>query len=263
MISRESLLQNEASFDRLFCDVLTRDKFSIFFNYYFSDDPIFNHANFSGTILESLNYNSSQVQEILKEIVNKTKDFEIPASIYMERFWKNAKNLERDAIECEFMIIEQMHILTKEVRKSTEKPDSGIEVLVTREPELWNNAFIKSFQIPKVWVPELRRRLGSAINDPSTKLLIAKEKERSEASGCLLLHNTPGDCMGVYCVGTIPERRSRGIARAMMAEAELEAERKNCDILLLQTVASDGVTPMYLRMGYEIAFERDVLQYTR
>ena len=262
LISKTSLLQNEASFDRLFCDVLAQDTYSIFYNRYFSDDPIFNHAKFSDAVLESENYSSSEVQVMFQTIVDRTKEFQIPASLYAERFWNNARSLESDAIDFGFVIIEQMHVLAKTVGSEKQK-DSRIEVSFTEDVELWNNAFVKSFKIPEVWIPELRRRLESALSDPFTRLVVARESGFSEASGCLLLHNTPKNCMGVYCVGTVPERRSRGIAAAMMAEAELEARRVGCEVIVLQTVASDGVTPMYFKMGYETAFDRDVLQFGR
>ncbi len=207
LISKTSLLQNEASFDRLFCDVLSRDRFSIFYNHYFSDDPIFNHARFSDSVLESADYSSSEVQDLFQDIINKAKEFQIPASLYAERFWMNARSLESDAIDFGFVIIEQMHILTKGIGLFEKPPGSKIEVSVTEDIELWNSAFVKSFQIPGVWIPELRRRLESTLNDPFTKLIVARENGFSEASGCLLLHNIPKDCMGVYCVGTVPERR--------------------------------------------------------
>ena len=45
------------------------------------------------------------------------------------------------------------------------------------------------------------------LDDESTILMIAREKNLIEPSGCLLLHIDPRITLGVYCVGTIPERR--------------------------------------------------------
>jgi len=181
--------------------------------------------------------------------------------LYVDRFWRNSKSLEKDAIEFGFMIIEQMHILKKATPTFTSQEDPAIEVQATEDTLLWNNAFVKSFAIPENWIKELETRLQQIINDPKTILLVAKEKGFSEASGCSLIHVDPPDCMGVYSVGTIPERRSHGVARALMAAAEIEAMQKKCDTMVLQTLASDGVAPMYFKMGYETAFERDVLQF--
>ena len=95
-------------------------------------------------------------------------------------------------------------------------------------------------------------------NDESTMLFLARE--RDAPTGCMLLHRIPDDFLGIYCVGTLPEKRNRGIAKSLMRTAEEYAARIGSKYLTLQTVASDGVTPMYTKLGFKIEFERDVLQ---
>ncbi len=216
---------------------------------------------FSDAVLDSDEYSSSGLQEMLEEVVDRTNKMQIPASLYVERFWKNSRILEGDAIDFGFVVIEQMHVLTKKVLSASPEGNSRIESAVTKDVQLWNKAFVKSFGIPDTWAPELLRRLNQAVADPTTLLIVAREEGVGEASGCTLLRINPPECLGIYCVGTIPERRSHGVARAMMAEAEREAFERNCRILVLQTLASDGVTPMYLKMGFETTFERDVMQF--
>jgi len=233
----------------------------MYYNPSFRDDPIFNHVMFSSSILDSQNYDTVEVETIFKEIIKKAKRVGVPASLYVDRFWKNSRSLEKDAIDFGFLIIEQMHIL----KKPTTSPHLGeaneIMVQVTGDVDLWNGAFVKSFAIPQNWIGELEKRLTQISKDPKTLLLVATEKGKSEASGCSLLHIDPAECMGVYSVRTIPERRGHGVARALMATAEIEARGRNCEAIVLQTIASDGVAPMYLKMGYNTAFERDVLQF--
>ncbi|HVB13043.1 MAG TPA: GNAT family N-acetyltransferase, partial [Nitrososphaerales archaeon] len=65
---------------------------------------------------------------------------------------------------------------------------------------------------------------------------------------------------GIYCLGTLPEKRNRGIAKTLMMTAEGYAARSGSKYLTLQTVVRDGVTPMYEKMGFNVEFERDVLQ---
>ena len=256
------LLQNEFSFDRLFCDVIASDYFSIFYNRNFSEDAIFNHTSFSSSVLSAKNYDSSETIDTFKEINSKTMELGVPSTLYVERFWENARRLEQDAIEFGFIITEQMHILTKRPRENLQSmEDPAVRPLETEDIDLWNSAFVKSFQIPEGWIPELKRRLCSLVNDHNTGLIIAIEDEAPAASGCLLYTIDPPACTGIYCVGTIPERRSHGVAKSMMDYAENIAVRRGCEIMVLQTLARDGVTPMYLKMGFETAFERDVLQF--
>lgn len=254
------LLENESSFDRLFCDVVTTDSFSIYYNSYFSDDPIFNHAEFSNWLLTTKNYSPDGIEKAFTKINSKTKELGVPAALYVERFWDNARKIEQDAIEFGFMITELMHIMTKPTNNLQASQELEVRSYETKDIDQWNAAFVKSFQIPEVWIPELKRRLERLVSDRNTGLMVAKEDTMIEASGCLLFKIEPADCLGIYCVGTIPERRSHGVAKAMMAEVEKIAAQRGCDTMVLQTLERDGVTPMYLKLGFETAFERDVLQ---
>ncbi len=256
------MLQNEFSFDRLFCDVIVESNFSIYYNAHFSDDPIFNHAAISSSILDSDEYSSIEIAAILDSIVTKTDSVRVPASIYVERFWKNARRFEGDSIDYGFRIIEQMEVLTKGVERPPEE-DTDIRVERTKDINTWNKTFVKSFGIPPSWLSELERRTRMLLDDESTILMIAREKNLIEPSGCLLLHIDPRDHLGVYCVGTIPERRSHGVAKSMMITTQEYAFQNKCRTILLQTLKSDGVTPMYLKMGFAIDFQRDVLQFQR
>jgi GNAT superfamily N-acetyltransferase len=262
LISNFSLLQNEVAFDELFCEVLLGSRFSIYYNVHFSEDPIFNHVKFTDELLASDANNSDDLHDSLREAIGRARKLGIPASLYVERFWKNARNLEKTAIDLGFLLIEQMHVLRKEVSKVPERDtsDARVQVLPTKNIALWSRAFTKAFAIPERWIPELHLRLRKIAQNPGTLLLIALEDDLVEASGCTLLHLQPEGCLGVYCVGTIPERRGHGVARAMMATAERLAADRGAETIVLQTVASDGVTPMYLKLGFATAFERDVLQ---
>jgi GNAT superfamily N-acetyltransferase len=260
LISNLALLQNEAGFDSLFCEVIRRDAYSIYYNTHFWEDPIFNHSTFSPAILEADSYSSLETDEVVTQIIEETRKAQVPSSIYLDRFWRNSKNLERDAIDSGFLIIEQMHILKKSTGSSPLDKVPGIKAGATGDILAWNRAFIESFGIPDTWLAELERRLRLLANDPQTILLAATEEGIPQVSGCSLLHVNPPKCLGVYCVGTLPERRGHGIAKALMGVAESEAKRRSCEVIVLQTIASDGVAPMYLKMGYENAFERDVLQ---
>ncbi len=261
MITNSSLLQNEVGFDALFCDQISTKDYSIYYNTHFWDDPIFNHVTFADTVLDSESHSPLEVELFFKEIIGKTFRANVPASLYLDRFWRNSKNIEKDAIDFGFLIIEQMHILRKFASSSLLVNTSGIPVGPTTDIALWNKAFIRSFGIPQTWLEELSTRLNQIGKNPKAVLLAAVEDGTNEAAGCSLLLIDPPECLGVYCVGTVPEKRGRGVARALMAAAEDVARKRNCEVLALQTIASDGVAPMYLKMGYETAFERDVLQF--
>ena len=169
--------------------------------------------------------------------------------------------MERAAIEDGYLIAGLMQILSKEVAVASNSKEEKIEVIETRNFPLWNEVFMRSYSINPVWESELLKREDMFSNDRSTTLLLAKEPNSElAASGCMLLHKIPNDFLGIYCVGTLPQSRHRGIANSMMRKAEDIAAKIGCEYLTLQTLASDGVTPLYQNLGFEIDFERTVLQ---
>jgi ribosomal protein S18 acetylase RimI-like enzyme len=154
-----------------------------------------------------------------------------------------------------------MDIMSKSVGDSTVDRNPEIITNETKDVETWNRAFMAAYFIPSTWEEELLKRESSFVNDPKVKMLIATEKEKKdEAVGCLLLLSNPPECAGIYCVGTVPERRSRGVAKSLMAEAERLAMKERQKLMTLQTIQSDGHTPMYQKFGYGIDYTRDILR---
>jgi len=256
------MLENERSFDELFSEAYTAEDFVLYYNSSFSDDPIFNHAVISDDILDAEESSEEKIAAILEKVREKAKNFEVPASIFVDEFRKVASRLEKVGIEMGYRIFEKMEILSKDldlVGPLSDNPD--ILVSESSDFETWNDVFVRSFGITESWFGELQKRVKVLTRDPRTVLLLAREKNSSiKASGCLLLHFFPPECGGVYSVGTLPERRGHGVAKALMDTAEYFAKQKGSSFVTLQTVTSDGVRPMYLKRGYSLDFERVILQ---
>ena len=255
------MLLNERSFDKLFCDVSSTNRFDLYYNRSFSDDPVFNHAVIDDSILESIgDLDRDSLSVLLYEIKSEASARNVPPTIFVERLWKIAQRLETAAIEDGYVIAGLMQILSKAVTASN-SDDARIDVIETMDVRLWNKVFMQSYSINPGWESELLKREDMFSNDRSTTLLLAKEFDSElSASGCMLLHRIPNDFLGIYCVGTLQQSRNRGIATSMVRGAEDFAAKIGCKYLTLQTLASDGVTPLYQNLGFEIDFERTVLQ---
>ena len=264
------LLANERSFDGLFCDSLElEEKGTLFFNRSFPDDPVFNHVKVSTRLLTVESIELESFDRLFQLLRNATKDLSLStASIFLEEFWPNAARFQRSAIDNGFRVHEQMKTLSKKLGQESRSERIGkgrIHVFETNDVESWNDIFMRSYLIPNSWGDELLRRERGFLkrNEGTTKLLAASERESEDASrakGCLLLNENPKGIMGVYCVGTLPEARGRGIARSMLDHSEEIGKHRGCELMTLQTVVSDNVTPMYFKLGYELDFERNILQ---
>lgn len=251
------MLVNERSFDRLFCDVSSSERFDLYYNQRFSEDPVFNHVVIDDRIMDSsYRTDDDSLAILLHEIRSEAERINVCPTIFVEKQWSYSKKLEEEAVEDGYGIAGMMEILSKEVTGSSLFQSNN--VVETKDYELWNDIFMRSFSLSQDWKEELLKRERMFLEDKGTVLLVAMDK--SEASGCTLLHRMPLDYLGVYCVGTLPEGRGRGIATSMLRASEGYAANMGCKYLTLQTVQSDGVTPMYISLGYRIDFERDLLR---
>lgn len=248
---------NERSFDRLFCDVHSSKEFDLYYNTSFADDPVFNHVVIEDSILRSL-YHSDIEISLIRKINEECTKLKILPSIYLEDFWPKTRQIEMDAIEAGYIIMGFMIVLSKRVNPGLYAKEE-FKVLETDQFKVWNQVFINSYSIPPFWEEELAKRELKFAPSVSTRLFIARDANM-KAVGCMLTQTTPEDYMGVYCVGTIPQMRRRGIAKALMQKAEDMAESAGCKHITLQTIEADGATPMYLRLGYNVEFRRMVLQ---
>ena len=256
----ENMLANERSFDRLFCDVLKEQYFHVYYNQKFADDPVFNHFVLDDK-LSSIANPESTFEQLLSDCTATAEKLKITASIFVDKYRSWTDIFERIAIDQGFRIGGRMNLLSKPVERQKEGSMHHAHVDVTRDVDLWNRTFMRSYDIPDSWSDELLARENNFLDDPRTVLLLAEDLEtHAKGAGCILLHAEPADWMGVYCVGTVPESRHKGIANEMMYMSESIALSRGCKYLTLQTIESDGVTPMYQKVGYQIQFERDILQ---
>lgn len=254
----QQLLKNERGFHLLFCDLDKQESFSFYHNESFSEDPIFNHFVIEERILTETPSDISRERTIIKEIKGTSSAFKLSASIFIENFWPNVSRLESTSIEMGYRLTDRMEILCKSVRDST-PIKFNFQISKTEKVEEWNRVFMQSYGIPRSWEQELISREKDIVGDPKVVFLIAKDPQTNEAIGCLLTFADPDDFLGIYCVGTIPSQRGKGVAFEMLSFAESIALTHHFKFLTLQTLTSDHVSPLYKKIGYKTNFERDIL----
>jgi GNAT superfamily N-acetyltransferase len=250
------LLANECAFDTLFCNVLRKPEYTLYYNAKFSDDPVFNHIVLNESILEE---DTPELTSILEDTEMTANDLSVRSTLFVEDFWKNAARVQQVAIASDYRVVEQMNILSKQVEEPV-APLANPQIVLeeTTDVYAWNEVFKRSYQIPDTWNEELIIREDVIVKEEKAILVLSRIRQRPV--GCLLLKREPTEVLGVYCVGTIPEMRSRGIARSMLRFSEVLAADNGCKILTLQTISSDNITPLYLKMGYKQQYRRNILE---
>lgn len=257
------LLQNEESFDLLFCDLRKfPEHLSLYFNKDFEEDPVFNHFIFDESLLVRSESVGAELDAVFARALSEENQRRLRLSFFMEDFWDRRQEIEKAGVDAGYIILDNMEILSKPVGNATREAyaDSDVRAFLSEDYELWNDLFIQSFGIPLSWKEELLRRERKAVENPDAFFIIAEMiGNEAKPAGCLLGYRMPDECMGIYCVGTINEFRGRGVARSMLDFAEELAQSKACKVLTLQTLSSDHVSPMYKKLGYKTDFQRDIL----
>ena len=81
---------------------------------------------------------------------------------------------------------------------------------------------------------------------PGTAHLYAARVD-GRAASVLMTHDHEGDC-GIWAVATLPEARGRGLSRALLAHALVDARERGCETTSLE--ATQLGRPVYERLGY-------------
>lgn len=134
-------------------------------------------------------------------------------------------------------------------------PDVEIQDIGLNETDLWSRAYLESFYGELSLLPKVKRRVRSTVRRKSNRLLLAKRGK--EAVGTMALHTERG-YTGLYCLGTVPSMRKRGIAGSLLTVAERHAEQKGTR-LILQLFKSDGVAKFYTDRGFRTVYVEEAM----
>lgn len=137
---------------------------------------------------------------------------------------------------------------------SNPRATGEFEVLRTtaRTASEWSKAYLLSFYGSDSLMSAVTKIVGHLVTTRVVTLLEARKD--SAVAGVLAIFRTP-HLAGVYCVGTLPEFRRRGVAGTLLGEATIIAASEGRR-LVLQTLKSDGVEEFYVKRGFVAAYEK-------
>ena len=76
-------------------------------------------------------------------------------------------------------------------------------------------------------------------------------------AGCCILFEKFG-LMGLFCLGTIPNLRNRGVGSELLNTAAIYSKGRNVRSLVLQTLSEENHEKFFLDNGFNIISERVV-----
>lgn len=128
----------------------------------------------------------------------------------------------------------------------------------SQDIDQWSETYLLSFYgelTLKSRVIEVARRLSRL--ERATMLVGELD---GKTAGVSALYRTPG-CLGLYCLGTLPKYRGRGVARSLLGAAQGIAAREGRR-LVLQSLLSEETHPFYTRLGFRRLYIKAFLRKT-
>jgi hypothetical protein len=137
--------------------------------------------------------------------------------------------------------------------------DPNVFQVIATEPSLihiWVDLYCKSFEIENWKQPILDLIMSRYLN---FDLIILKVKSNSAIvpAACALLYYYKR-AMGLYCLGTLPEFRRRGIAMQIVRSSIDRARTKGMKLFFVQTFLNDGFSNIYNKAGLCLKYRKRI-----
>jgi N-acetylglutamate synthase-like GNAT family acetyltransferase len=219
----------------------------MYLNKVFAEDYFFNRIR--------LKQEAFGVKNLANKIAKKCK--EIGVVPYLHVFERDLDGL---LPRQEFAILDTMSVLRNHSKKNestdavNQIDDGIIHVEIINSDKLceWIEIFCSSFMVPD-WRHELEIRI--ARNFEKLHLVICYLDKTP--AGCAALFSTE-KLMGLYCLGTLPQFRARGVASRLVRHSMRIAEAHGTD-LFLQTLSSHRLACFYSRLGFRSHYRKKIL----
>lgn len=135
------------------------------------------------------------------------------------------------------------------IKRPMPQKKSNVVQITPSSIAVWVDVFCKAYGCPG-WEMPLFPILESSLG--SVDYFVDESK-----SSCMALYEK-GSVLGLYCLGTVPEKRNQGIAASLIGHALNEAYSRNLDYLVLETYERDNLVGFYSHLGFESAYCKKV-----
>jgi GNAT superfamily N-acetyltransferase len=158
----------------------------------------------------------------------------------------NYPELEENLLKKNFRLYDVQHVLTK-VPDSTKI--SKVRMISSDDSMLWSKTFCYAYDCHD-WLAPVDRIVKKSIP------LVGYYVDDS-ISSCVALYEK-NSMLGLYCLGTIPSMRKKGLAISLIDFALNEVKKRNLESLMLETYQRDGLLDFYLKLGFKEIYQKNI-----
>ncbi len=145
-----------------------------------------------------------------------------------------------------FSYYDTQHALKKKI--SSSKKTSAIKI-TNDDIDLWTRIFCEAYDCPN-WSKPVSSILEKSLQ--SVGYFVDES-----GSSCMALYEKDS-VLGLYCLGTVPDKRHHGTAASLIDFASQEVHSRNLDFLMLETYERDGLLEFYSKLGFERLYHKTV-----
>ena len=237
----DTLNENESSFCSLWSRTHQKiDCVELFLNPKLGDDYFFNRLNIKDSC-----HNITDILNSIKSSHTNYHDI-----LYLHLICNN-----ENCVKFNIPKFGTMKILVLDTNKYVfESNYIDIDVIDKNHLNTWIDIFCKSFDSEHI-----KDEVTNIISKHYQKLtlLVAHhnlDKVKSFAGCCLLYEKK--ESIGLYCLGTIPHFRRKGVARELIASAVRIAKNNGHNLLIVQTLTKEGYEEFYKKLGFRTIYEK-------
>lgn len=155
-----------------------------------------------------------------------------------------------------YRVVDGMAIMSPGRVRLQKSGEVKVEVASGAGLEDWSKAYLRSFYGDFSLMPAVTEVVQSLKAVRRATLLIGRIE--GKVAGVLALFRSSG-LLGVYCVGTVPEFRRRGVAVTMLESSQSVGISENRQVIL-QTILSDGYEHYYAKRGFKRLYLKTLLK---
>jgi GNAT superfamily N-acetyltransferase len=126
---------------------------------------------------------------------------------------------------------------------------SNVYRIANDDSMLWSKTFCNAYDCYE-WITPVDKIVKNSLS------LIEYYVDES-ISSCMALYEK-NSILGLYCLGTIPNMRKKGIAESLINFAQNEVNRRKLKFLMLETYQKDDLLDFYFKLGFQEIYKKNI-----
>ena len=183
-------------------------------------------------------------EKMIDKVVEIFHENNMPPYVYA----LNNQKLEELLLKKNFKFYDTQHVLKKHTLQHSK--NFPIHKIEKNDSLLWAKVFCKSYDCCE-WVDEVNRIVRNSYS--KVEYLVDEEYNAS----CVALYEK-NSILGLYCLGTLPEKRKKGLAKLLINYALNKVKTRKLDFLMLETYQKDDLLEFYSKLGFVKLYEKKI-----